>query len=124
MPATMRRPTLRDIAQLTGLSTSAISIVARGEKGVGEETRRRVLDTMRQLGYTARGNRTDRADRSDRAGGARRAAREGREGESKGAARDALQVLALVVERLPLPVLSDTAYAEVVGGMQAEARAS
>jgi LacI family transcriptional regulator len=121
MPAARRRPTLRDIAELTGLSTSAISIVARGEKGVGEETRRRVLNTMRQLGYAARVDPDGPAHRTGRAGGSRRVPRDG---GSKGAAREALQVLALVVERLPLPVLSDAAYAEVVGGMQAEARAS
>jgi DNA-binding LacI/PurR family transcriptional regulator len=121
MPAAARRPTLRDIARLTGLSTSAVSIVARGERGVSEETRRRVLDTMRRLGYAARVGREGPTHRIAAAATSGRAARSA---EGKGPTRDALQVLALVVERLPLPVLSDAAYAEVVGGMQAEARAS
>jgi DNA-binding LacI/PurR family transcriptional regulator len=107
-----RRPTLRDIARLTGVSTSAVSIVARGERGVGEETRQRVVEAMRRLGYAIRSHRTNvpPGERSGQRGGAvhRRSTR---------------RALALVVERLPLPVLSDVAYAEVVSGMQAEARA-
>ena len=91
-----KKVTLRDIAQMVGLSPSAVSLVARGDPGVADETRRRVLDVMRQVGYTPRGN---------------------------GAGQTTKGVLALVVEKLPLPVLSDIAYAEVVGGMQAEARA-
>lgn len=92
----VKKATLRDIAQMVGLSPSAVSLVARGDPGVSEETRRRVLDVMRRVGYVPRGN---------------------------GAGQSTRGVLALVVEKLPLPVLSDMAYAEVVGGMQAEARA-
>jgi LacI family transcriptional regulator len=91
------RVTLRDIAQRVGLSTSAVSLIARGDGGVAESTRERVLQVMREVGY------------------APRPARNGQRGA-------AAQALALVVERLPLPVLADAAYAEVAGGMQAAAR--
>ena len=92
---TAKRVTLRDIARTVGVSPSAVSLVARGDSGVSEQTRRKVLAAMRAAGYEPR---------------------------QRELGADTRGVLALIVEKLPLPVLADIAYAEVVGGMQAEAR--
>lgn len=47
------RPTLREIAELAGVSHTAVSYVVRNVPKVAEETRQRVLAAMNQLGYFA-----------------------------------------------------------------------
>ena len=47
-----RRPTLRDIADKTGLSSAAVSYALRGLQ-VPEETQRRVREVADRLGYQA-----------------------------------------------------------------------
>lgn len=51
-PAAPSRPTLRDIAEATGLSGAAVSMSLRGLPGVSEETRQRVVHAAAELGYT------------------------------------------------------------------------
>lgn len=46
------RPTLKDLAEATGLSGAAVSMSLRGLPGVSDETRRRVLAAAAELGYT------------------------------------------------------------------------
>ena len=50
-----RRPTIRDVAQLAGVSPSTVSFVINNTKGqtISEETRARILDCAKQLGYRA-----------------------------------------------------------------------
>lgn len=47
------RPTLREIATQAGVSHTAVSYVVNNVPKVGEDTRRRVLEAMNQLGYFA-----------------------------------------------------------------------
>jgi LacI family transcriptional regulator len=46
-----RRPTILDVAALSGVSKSTVSNVMRGATGVAEETRERVLAAVDELGY-------------------------------------------------------------------------
>lgn len=50
-PTSAGRPTLRTIAQLTGLSLSTVSLSLRGGSKLKEETRRKVLAVAEQVGY-------------------------------------------------------------------------
>lgn len=45
------RVTMTEIAELSGVSLSTVSLVLRDRPGVGSETRQRVLDVARSLGY-------------------------------------------------------------------------
>lgn len=44
---------LKDIAKNCGVSIATVSKVLNGQQGVGEETRQRILDAAKELGYTA-----------------------------------------------------------------------
>lgn len=46
-----RRPSMRDVARVSGLSLQTVSRVANGEPNVNVDTRDRVLGVMRDLGY-------------------------------------------------------------------------
>src|SRR6266516_2847516 len=46
-----RRVTLEDIARQSGVSLATVSLVLRDKPGINTKTRRRVLDTARELGY-------------------------------------------------------------------------
>lgn len=48
---------LKDIAAETGVSSAAVSLVLNNRPGVSRETRRRVSDAAKQLGYEPRRNR-------------------------------------------------------------------
>jgi LacI family transcriptional regulator len=50
-PATARKVTIIDIARAAGVSRAAVSLVLRGQPGVGAEARERVQRAMRDLGY-------------------------------------------------------------------------
>src|SRR4051794_2999387 len=45
------RVTIVDVARAAGTSVSSASVALRGEPGVSEETRRRILSTADRLGY-------------------------------------------------------------------------
>src|SRR4051794_31429362 len=47
----MERPRLDDVARAAGVSRTAVSYVLNGRGGVGEATRRHVLDVAGRLGY-------------------------------------------------------------------------
>lgn len=47
-----RRPTIFDIAQECGVSTTAVSFALNGKPGVSEATRERILATAREVGWT------------------------------------------------------------------------
>ena len=48
-----RRPRLADVAAHVGLSPASVSLVLRGQPGPSQETRARVLEAARALGYRA-----------------------------------------------------------------------
>lgn len=51
-PRSPRRPTIADIAERAGVSAGAVSYALNGRPGVSEETRDRVLEVARQVGWT------------------------------------------------------------------------
>jgi LacI family transcriptional regulator len=86
---------MRDVARAAGVSLAAVSLVAAGKPGVGEETRARTLAVMRELGYIQR-------------------ARPRRE--------EARYTLAIISEQLLQPIEQDIFYAEILQGIQTEAQ--
>lgn len=48
----MRRPPLRTVARLAGVSEPTVSRVLNGRLGVADDTRRRVVDTLASMGFT------------------------------------------------------------------------
>lgn len=48
--------TIKDIARLSGVSISAVSIVLNNRKGVSDETRQRILDVIRENNYVPNPN--------------------------------------------------------------------
>jgi LacI family transcriptional regulator len=65
-PARAPRVTLRHLADHLGLSTATVSLAMRNKPRVAEETKKRVLEGMRELGYIY--NRGAASLRSDRSG--------------------------------------------------------
>jgi len=56
MPPREKRIGLEDIARESGVSISTVSLVLRDRPGIPQETRQRVLETARVLGYRSRDN--------------------------------------------------------------------
>lgn len=54
--------TIREIAQIAGVSPAAVSLVINNKKGIGEKTRQRVLSVMEECGYVPVASRK-KADR-------------------------------------------------------------
>lgn len=48
----MANVTIKQIAKMAGVSISAVSIVLNGKKGVSEQTRRRILQVIKEMNYT------------------------------------------------------------------------
>jgi DNA-binding LacI/PurR family transcriptional regulator len=46
-----RRPTIRDVAHAARVSTGAVSYALNGRRGVTEQTRQRILEAARELGW-------------------------------------------------------------------------
>lgn len=90
----MKRTTIRDIAREANVSPSTVSLYLRGRPGVSPETQRRIAAAVEKLGY-------QRRSRSNHSHG----------------------LIGLVVEKLPLPVFSDIFYAEVIQGIEQQAKA-
>ncbi|WP_130799826.1 LacI family DNA-binding transcriptional regulator [Streptomyces otsuchiensis] len=58
--------TIKDVATLSGVAPSTVSYVLNGSRKISEDTRTRVLDAVRELGYHPRASaRTLRSARSD-----------------------------------------------------------
>ncbi|WP_310133448.1 LacI family DNA-binding transcriptional regulator [Leifsonia shinshuensis] len=51
MSPAARRPTIRDVAALAGVSAQTVSRVVNGSRAVSPSTRDRVLTAIRELGY-------------------------------------------------------------------------
>lgn len=65
-PQPRRSPTIADIARLAGVSPSTVSRSLAGNERIGKETRRRIADVARDLGYSV--NRHARSLRMQRSG--------------------------------------------------------
>lgn len=89
----MARVTLKDIALAAGVSVSTVSLYLRGLPGVGPDAQARIDAALDKLNY---------APRSGNAAAPRR-------------------IIGLAVERLPLPILNDLFYAEVMSGLESYA---
>lgn len=89
-----RRPSMRDVARVAGVSPAAVSLVATGRPGVSDETRARTLAVMRQMGYQRARPRRD----------------------------EARYTLAVITERLVQPIERDIFYSEILQGIQTEAQ--
>ncbi|OZG62835.1 LacI family transcriptional regulator [Bifidobacterium lemurum] len=55
MPAQKSKVTIFDVAKASGVSSSAVSYALNGKPGVSEETRAKVLDIARELGWKPNG---------------------------------------------------------------------
>lgn len=53
--------TAKDVAQRLGVSPAAVSLALRGRPGVSEETRERILEAARQMGYPLEGRAPDKS---------------------------------------------------------------
>ena len=42
---------MRELADLLGVSTASVSVALRGKSGISEETRRRILEEAHRQGY-------------------------------------------------------------------------
>jgi DNA-binding LacI/PurR family transcriptional regulator len=91
---TRRKITLQDIAAATSLSLGSISLALSGKNGVSADTRQRVLDAARDLGYE---RSTPRLVVSP-------------------------PTVSLVVERLPMTPTSDPFNRPILQGLEAAAR--
>jgi DNA-binding LacI/PurR family transcriptional regulator len=89
-----RKPSMRDVAKLAGVSVSAVSLVVRKKPGVADDTRERVWGAIAQLGYSVADSVED--GRSPTVG--------------------------LLIERSSLPVILDIFYGDVIRGFQIEAQ--
>ncbi|WP_180902522.1 LacI family DNA-binding transcriptional regulator [Martelella soudanensis] len=65
-PQGRRSPTIADIAKLAGVSPSTVSRSLAGNPRIGKETRKRIADVARDLGYTV--NRHARSLRMQKSG--------------------------------------------------------
>ena len=45
----MARPTLKDVAQLAGVTTATVSYALSGKRPISEETKRRVMEAIEAL---------------------------------------------------------------------------
>lgn len=90
----MAKPTITDVAKLSGVSPSAVSMYLNNRPGISEQTHHRIANAIDQLGYVPRTNST--------------------KNKSKG-------FIGLVVEQLPASLTGDLFYADVASGLQKEA---
>jgi DNA-binding LacI/PurR family transcriptional regulator len=91
---TRRKVTLQDIADATSLSLGSVSLALSGKNGVSAETRQRILDAARDLGY------------------------------ERSTTRPVVSppTVSLVVERLPITPTSDPFNRPILQGLEAAAR--
>jgi DNA-binding LacI/PurR family transcriptional regulator len=53
--AAVKRPTIADVARAAGVSQAAVSFALNGQRGVSEDTRRRILAVSKQIGWNPNG---------------------------------------------------------------------
>jgi DNA-binding LacI/PurR family transcriptional regulator len=89
-----KRPSLRDIATLTDVSVSTVSLVLNDRPGISEETRSRVLAAAARLGYRPAG----------------------------AASAQPASTIGLLIEQGSLPAMLDIFYGDIIRAFQAEAQ--
>lgn len=90
-----KRPSLREIAAISDVSVSTVSLVLNDRPGISEQTRLRVLEAASQLGY---------------------------EIGSPSAPRQATNTIGLMIEHGSIHALMDIFYGDVIRGFQSEAQ--
>lgn len=88
------KPTITDVAKLSGVSPSAVSMYLNNRPGISKATQVRIASAIDELGYVPRSNDS--------------------KNKSKG-------FIGLLVEKLPTALASDMFYADVASGIQKEA---
>ncbi|MDY3678351.1 MAG: LacI family DNA-binding transcriptional regulator [Actinomyces urogenitalis] len=91
----MQRPTIKDIAEVAGVSPSAVSFALNGRPGVSQSTRQRIVAVANEMGWTP--NVAARALSASRAG-----------------------ALGLVIARPSTAVSAERFFFEFIVGMQGE----
>jgi len=89
-----KRPSLRDIAAVTDVSVSTVSLVLNDRPGISPQTRSRVLEAAAKLGYEA----------------------------APYAKNHTANTIGLMIEQGSIPVLLDIFYGDVIRGFQTEAQ--
>lgn len=95
----MRRPTIKDIADVAGVSPSAVSFALNGRPGVSDVTRQRIIAVANEMGWTP--NAAARALSASRAG-----------------------AIGLVIARPHTDVSAERFFFDFIVGMQAELTAA
>ncbi|NLA58917.1 MAG: LacI family transcriptional regulator [Firmicutes bacterium] len=90
-----RSATIQDIARIAGVSPATVSLVLNNRPGIAEETRQKVLEVAKELNYKRRATR-----------------RNGNDGN----------LLALVMEELPMPVFTDSFCGTIISGINQAAQ--
>ena len=86
---------MQDIARIAGVSPATVSLVLNNRPGIADETRQKVLEVAKELKYKRRTSR-----------------RNGNDGN----------LLALVMEELPMPVFADSFCGTIVSGINEAAQ--
>lgn len=92
-----RSVTMKDIAEVAGVSPATVSLAINQKAGITEETRQRVLDMAKRLNYKKRPRRRSTGDGN---------------------------LLALVMEELPIPVFTDSFCGAIISGIDDAAKAA
>ncbi len=96
--AQAKQPTMRDIADASGVSVATVSLVLNGKGGISEATRRRVVAASNDLAYPTIARRTN--------------------GQRNGQP----ETVSVLIEHLPTSPFSDPFNRHVLTGIEAEAR--
>lgn len=88
------RVSMRDVARAAGVATATVSLVVHGEPGVSPETKSRVLEAVRRLGYAM----------------------------PAGNGPALAPSVGLLIEKSSMPVVLDIFYGAVISGFQFEAQ--
>lgn len=91
-----RRATIRDVAAEANVSISTVSLYARGQSGVSDDTGQRIAAAIEKLNYVPR-RRAEAAQEHSFFG--------------------------LLIDQLPLPAFSDIFYGEIIRALEAQAKA-
>ena len=90
----VNKPTIKDVADRAGVSSSAVSMFLNNRPGISEETQTKIAEAVEELGYVPRQDKRRQLSRG---------------------------FIGLMVEKLPLTLRGDYFYSDVTQGIQDEA---